>query len=292
MKKLLEPKSRVLLLSIAGLVALALLSAVLRNLTFRPPEPFGFNFSQFLVRPSSIISVGNEIPLWRYLLFGLLLLAIVAIIVFFMDPELRKRFLQRMLRFILSMIAIWWALSYAYDRGALKQILNTTTEAGAPAVAEGSQVPTPIYVPPQINPWLVFGISFVIGLALVVLAWFIYTRRMEKGAHLGLVAVADIAREALEGLQDGHDWDDAIVKAYIRMNEVAEVERGLMRQPSVTPREFAQRMERMGLPGDAVRTLTGLFESVRYGGRTSTQTERDLAAAALSAILHSTGRNQ
>ena len=292
MKKLLDPKIRILLLSGAGLAALALLSAALRNLKFRPPEPFSFNIGQLPVLTPSIISSGTEIPLWRYLLFGILLLIIVSIIVFLMDAEMRKRFLRRMFRFTMSMVAIWLVLTYAYERGTLKQLLPPTATEGGPAAAEAAAaVPPPVYVPPQINPWLVFAISFVIGLGLVLLAWFIYMRRQNNTAHLGLVKVADIARDALDDLQDGHNWDDAIVRAYIRMNEVVIAERGLLRQPSSTPREFAQHMERMGLPGGAVRSLTSLFEGVRYGGKSSSQAERDLAAAALSAILHSCGRS-
>jgi hypothetical protein len=50
-------------------------------------------------------------------------------------------------------------------------------------------------------------------------------------------------------------------------------------------------MERAGLPGEAVRTLTRLFEGVRYGRKTTSRAERDLASAALSAILHDCGVN-
>jgi len=82
------------------------------------------------------------------------------------------------------------------------------------------------------------------------------------------------------------------VQAYIRMNEVVVAERGLIRQPGSTPSEFAHRMERIGLPAEAVRALTGLFEGVRYGAKTSSPAERDLAAAALKAILHHCGRKE
>jgi hypothetical protein len=124
-----------------------------------------------------------------------------------------------------------------------------------------------------------------------LIGWFIYTRRPKLGQALSMAEIAGIAREAREGLQEGQDWDDAIVRCYVRMNEIVTQERGLVRQLGNTPAEFALRMERAGLPGEAVRTLTRLFEGVRYGGKTTSPAERDLAAAALSAILHYCGVN-
>ena len=71
MKRFLEHKGSVVLLAVAGLIALALLSAALRDLTFRPPEPLSFNFNGFsgAVNPGT----GMQIPAWRFFLFGGLL---------------------------------------------------------------------------------------------------------------------------------------------------------------------------------------------------------------------------
>ncbi len=288
MKRLLASKVSVVLFALAGLIALALLSAALRDLSFRPPEPFSFNFGglPILSGPGS----GLNIPVWRYFLFGGLLLLILVVVLFFLDPEVRKRLLLRLLRFALQMVALWLLVTYAYDHGSLKQLLNLLPAAGGSAPAITAQAGVPVYIPPQINPWLVFAVSFGIGLGLVLAGWLVYARRHRSGARLVLADVAGIAREALTDLQPGHNWDDAILRAYTRMHEVVVAERGLIRQPASTPGEFARRMERMGFPGEAVRALTGLFEGVRYGGKTSSQAERDLAASALSAILHYCGR--
>jgi hypothetical protein len=288
MKRLLESKASVALMAITGLIAMLLLSAALRDLTFRLPEPFSFNLGGLLSLSSAGPAV--NIPVWRYVVFGGLLFLILAAILFFLDPELRKRILLRLLRFGLEMLALWILLNYAYQRGSLKLLLNLSPAAGASDSAATAQAGAPVYIPPQISPWLVLAVSFVIGLALVLLGWFIYTRRPKLRAGQALDEVAGIAREALNELQPGHNWDDAIVRAYIRMNEVVTSERGLTRQPGSTPSEFAERMERIGLPGEAVRTLTRLFEAVRYGGKISSRAERDLAAAALGAILSNSGR--
>jgi hypothetical protein len=289
MKRLLESKVTVALLAIAGLIALALLSAALRDLTFRPPVPFSFSFGG-LFAPGNV-GPGMVLPRWKYFMFGGLVILILAVLMFFLDPELRKSMLYKLLRIGLSLAALWWVVTNLFDKNTMEQLLKLPGAGGAGAAAPNLETDLPAFVAPQINPWLVLGISFVVGLALVLVGWVLYKRRPLRGARQAMDEVAGIARDALNDLQPGHNWDDAIVRAYIRMNEVVVAERGLMRTPGSTPSEFAQRMERIGLPAEAVRTLTGLFEGVRYGGRTSSLAERDLAASALAAIVHSCGRS-
>jgi len=288
MKRFLEHKGTVVLLAVAGLIALALLSVALRDLSFRPPEPFSFSFNRFsgAVNPGT----GMQIPAWRFFLFGGLLLLILAVLMFFLDPELRKRILRRLLRIGLALAMLWFIVTYIFDRGALQQFFNLSFSTGNAAATQKSGAA--VYTPPQLSPWLVFAVSFVIALAFVLVGWFIYTRQRRSGQRFAMQEVAEIAADALSQLHSDRNWDDAIVQAYIRMNEVVVAERGLIRQPGSTPSEFAHRMERIGLPAEAVRALTGLFEGVRYGAKTSSPAERDLAAAALKAILHHCGRKE
>jgi hypothetical protein len=289
MNRLLGSKIIIVLLAIGGLLALTLLAAALRDFSFRPAEPFSFNVGQLppLLRP---IGQGQELPGWKILLFGGLLLVVFVVLMLLLDPEIRKRLLRRLFRFFMTMLALWLAMNYAYEHGHLKLTLDLFL-AGGPSASDTPATVFPEYVPPQINPWLVFAVSFGIALVLVLLAWLIYTRRPGAGRAFSMDEIAGIAREAQSGLQEGRNWDDAIVRCYVRMNEVVTQERGLVRQLGTTPAEFALRMERAGLPGEAVRTLTHLFENVRYGGQTTGPAERDLAAAALAAILHDCGVN-
>jgi hypothetical protein len=290
MKRFLEHKGSVILLAVIGLIALVLLSVALRDLSFRPPEPFSFNFNG--VYGSVNPGPGMQIPPWKFFLFSGLLLLILAVIMFFLDEELRKRILIRLLRFGLALAMIWFIATYIFDPSAFRQMFRLPSLAGAPDAATAARAGAPVFTLPQINPWLVFAVSFAIGLGLVLVAWFTYTRRLKFRERLMREEVADIATDALTQLETGRNWDDAIVQAYMRMNEVVVAARGLVRQPGSTPTEFAQRMERIGLPGEAVRTLTGLFEGVRYGSKVSSPAERDLAAAALNAILHYCERSE
>jgi hypothetical protein len=285
MKKYLEAKFFIVLLACVGLAALVLLSIALRDFHFPSVEPFSINLLSGGPPSLAQARTGLEIPVWKFLLFGVLLLIIFAVLLVLMDPEARKRLLFKLFRFVMTLLGIWILINYAYERGSLNQLMNLMPSGDA-AGGTTAQTKLPVYVPPQINFWLVFAASFVVGLALVLFVWFIYRRLARPRSLPPLQDIADIAREALQALQPGHDWDEAIVRAYIRMNQVVTAERGLVRQPGVTPSEFARRMEHAGLPGEAVSSLTHLFEGVRYGGKNSSLADRDLAAAALSAIYH------
>ncbi|HEY3313448.1 MAG TPA: DUF4129 domain-containing protein [Anaerolineales bacterium] len=288
MRKLRESKISIVVVAIAGLIALVLLSAALRELDFQPPVPFSFDLSSFygLVYPGS----GMRVPPWKYFMFGGLLLLVLAVIMFFLDPDLRKKMLRKLLRFALALAAIWYLASNVLKKDSLAQLIKLGSAGAAKADPAADGAIPPVYLPPQLNPWLIFAVSFLVGLALVLYGWMVYSRRMKLRGLLVRDEMAGIAREALDDLQPGRNWDDAIVRAYVRMNEVVSADRGLSRQPGNTPSEFAMRMEHIGLPAEAVRALTRLFEGVRYGGRSSDPADRDLAAAALSAILHSCGR--
>ena len=69
------------------------------------------------------------------------------------------------------------------------------------------------------------------------------------------------------------------------MSDVVADKRQLQRELAMTPQEFAVRLERAGLPGDAVRRLTRLFEVVRYGDRKSAPKDVTEAVNCLNTIL-------
>ena len=71
MKKLLNNKTVVFLIALAGLVALALLAAALRDLKFQPAAPVSFNFGSVQVSGAGFTGP-TDIAMWRYLLFAAL----------------------------------------------------------------------------------------------------------------------------------------------------------------------------------------------------------------------------
>jgi len=286
MRKLLEYKGIVVALALAGLAGLVILTAALGEARFQPAGPSPFSFGP--MRAASGADDVIPFPFLEELFFAILVLTVLAFIYSVLNPKTRKRILMALLRFGLTVLVLGWVMQYVTLE---RQEEAELPEAGRPAseTIPDFSAPPPEFVEPEVNSYLVYIVSFVVALGVVALAWSLLSRRPQARHTAILEDVAGIARRALAGLQDGRDWDDAIIAAYVHMTEVVTAERGLIRQPDVTPAEFAARMEQMGLPGEAARTLTRLFEQVRYGGQASTRQERDLAVAALNAILRACG---
>jgi hypothetical protein len=101
--------------------------------------------------------------------------------------------------------------------------------------------------------------------------------------------IARIARSSLDDLTSGRNSTDVIINCYLRMSDVVSNTRQLHRDIAMTPHEFALRLERAGLPGDAVGRLTRLFEGVRYGDRKSGPKDVNEAVSCLKTILHYCG---
>lgn len=285
MRKLLQHKGVVVALALGGFGGLMGLTAALGQTRFQPAGPFPFAWG-----PMRFSSGANDILSFPYLAEWLLIilgLTLLAIIYGLLHPKTRKRMLLALFRFAITLLMLGWVMQNV--------VLERQGEAWPGAVASAPESPAnfstmpPVFVQPQVSSYLVYFISFVVALGVVALAWGVFARRRQVGYTDTRRDIAEVARQSLNNLQHGRNWDDAIIATYLRMNEVVTAERGLIRPPNVTPSEFAIRMEQMGLSGEAARTLTRLFEQVRYGGQASTRQERDLAVAALNAILRACG---
>ncbi|HSG44363.1 MAG TPA: DUF4129 domain-containing protein, partial [Anaerolineales bacterium] len=101
--------------------------------------------------------------------------------------------------------------------------------------------------------------------------------------------IAKVARTSLRDLSDGRESTDVILNCYFRMSDVVADKKNIRRENAMTPGEFSRRLEQSGLPGDAVRRLTRLFETVRYGNRKAGPQETNEAVACLTTILQYCG---
>ncbi|MCB9110859.1 MAG: DUF4129 domain-containing protein [Anaerolineales bacterium] len=104
-----------------------------------------------------------------------------------------------------------------------------------------------------------------------------------------LEEIGEAARLALDDLAAGVDERDAVIHCYVRMSDIVQHSRNIERGASRTATEFASRLEAAGLPGDSVRRLTRLFESVRYGARVSGLDEIEEAKECLTDIARFCG---
>lgn len=230
-----------------------------------------------------------EIPLWKLIVvWGLVALMIVLIGMLF-SREMRRRLLNLFLRASLIVLATFFLLKNYGDR--LFGFQTLAGNGGAPADAVNTQ-PLPEFQPPQISPVITYLVSFAVAALWILVMWVLY-QGWKKYAALSakkpLDEIANIARSSLHDLHAGRDSSDVIINCYLRMSDVVADKQKLQREIAMTPHEFALRLERAGLPGEAVRRLTRLFEMVRYGDRRSAPKDVSEAVNCLNTILHYCG---
>jgi len=283
MKKL-SGKAFILLVGGVSILVLVILVASLGSLAFKPAIPFAYD----LGNAQRTVPLPEQPPSWNSLIYVAIFLGtVLAVIFFLLPPDLRKKFLRGLLILVVAGILIFLVLT----RTALgPSVAQPTQGGGGPAItipAEATAAPeskiTPVvYHPPALVPWISYVISLGVLLMVAgVVAWVLLRRERERAPFEELGA---IAQTALQDLDEGKDWGDTVLNCYSRMTRAVEGWRGIRRKEGMTPAEFARYLVTAGLPGEAVRGLTGLFERVRYGGRRPAPDDVREASACLAAI--------
>jgi len=292
MRKRFEDKRWGMALAFLALISLILLVGALRTMDFRPGQPIGSSRtngrSVDLSAAAELLGDAAQATFMQQVIFWGGMLVIVLLISSLLSPELRKKLIRTFIRFASFTIIFLYLIKKNPDllAGLLKG-LQPLADAGN--VTPGEQIPPPVFHPPQIPSYLSFIVTFgliILGIAVlwVVIRWWEKQKDLFS-AHKPLKDIADIARLSLKNIEAGQDSNDAIIQCYDRMSHVVNSKRGLQREYSMTPAEFASRLENAGLPREPVERLTRLFESVRYGGRVSGTPEITEAVSCLTSIL-------
>jgi hypothetical protein len=93
------------------------------------------------------------------------------------------------------------------------------------------------------------------------------------------------AQTALDGLRQGKALADVVLRCYADMEQALRTTQGIERRQAMTVREFERQVLQLGLPAQAVTTLTRLFETVRYGRYTPQPEDKTLAIDSLMQIV-------
>ena len=299
MKHFLKDKRVVLFWALLALVSLVALGSALKDVSFLPSQPIGFSNQNSRLTDFSHIAAllvsAAEVPFWRQITFWAGVFVIVLLISSLLSPELRKQLIQTFLKVATFSILLLYVIKNNSDvlAGFVLQIpYMGDTQNTLPS----PQIAPPVFQPPRIPTFLSFLIAFGLILLGSMFLW-ILNRWWEKqkelrSARQPLKEIADIARLSLKDIEAGQDSRDAIIQCYERMSSAVGARRGLQREYSTTPAEFASRLERAGLPREPITRLTRLFESVRYGGRVSGATEINEAVSCLTSILKYCGETQ
>jgi hypothetical protein len=275
-----------------GILALILLASGLHDVHFAEPRQFNraeaetINFSV-----ASLVEELASIPRWKQMLFWVGVYLIVLIATTILSPELRKRLLRAVFRLAILTLVILYVVQNRERFGLAN--LEPLALGGTPSAPPVRNVPPPVFTAPDIPPALTYLLSLAVLLLTFGLLWFFgrgfLARRRRPAKDSSLDEIAEAARSSLHDLSLGRDWEDAILHCYARMTEVVSRRRGFHRAVDVTPSEFAAHLEQAGMPAAAVRRLTRLFESVRYGARTSNPRESAEAADCLREVLQYCG---
>jgi hypothetical protein len=283
-------KRWLLLFCFVVLAAITLLASSLHDVHFQPGRSLSIRPSAetpVLLQASETLS---QTPLWKLLLIWLAFVVNLVLFFYLLPPDVRKRIIRQFISFSIGLLILFIALRY---RILQLPSLNSdpANEANQSPVGLNAGSLPPAFLPPQVTPWMIYLISLGVVLAFLLMAWAAqrWWMRSRAGKYPSLRDFANIAQSSLDDLASGRDWGDVIIQSYARMSAVVSIERGLQRQAAATPREFALRLEKAGLPAEAVNRLTRLFESVRYGTRKSDQADIKEAVACLNTILQACG---
>ena len=291
MRSFFENKRLVLLLAALALGALTVLAVSLNEIPFREAQRFGVEKTaeETPVPAEAIVEqTWVEVPVWKQLLLWVLIALLVVLIGLLLSPEARKRLFLLMIRLAFTI----WVISFVLQNYGDRLFEVDPQEIGSAQQGDGSFTPLPVFEPPQVSPAFSYLISFAFALLCLAVIWGLYRgwkKYFAPSAKKPLGEIARIARSSLGDLSSGRNSSDVIINCYLRMSDVVSNKQQLHRDIAMTPREFALRLERAGLPGEAVKRLTRLFEGVRYGDRKSAPQDVNEAVSCLKTILHYCG---
>ena len=280
-----DSKKRRALLICLLLATLVLLTLGLQNISLQAPTPV--NFEQQNDDTSPYLAALREDRAFIVVAFVLL----IVLLLLFISRIDRKWGIILLVSTVLISFAFYLSSSETIKEVALPaQNVSTPVveEADSPPVQPAAEYETVEFQPPQFSNLFLLFISLAVILFIAFIVWmlFLWQRMQPPVMHIQpLEEIGEVVRSALNELEKGTDGRDAVIQCYVSMNEIVMRSHRVERGASRTASEFVARLEKLGLPGEATRKLTHLFESVRYGANSSQPLEVEEAKACLAEIV-------
>lgn len=158
---------------------------------------------------------------------------------------------------------------------------------GPPGAAGGPTVDPQDVITDEVSPAVTYVVSvIVVALGALLIVMILRIRRRRRGSGDLRNLLADQAERTLESLDPAapRSYPDAITECYARMQDAVREAHGVSRHAAMTPREFLSAVASAGVPLEAMRVLTELFEEVRYGNRPPDPSAVRRARGALQSI--------
>lgn len=217
--------------------------------------------NRFLSIPRSVLQA---------LFLSLLILVPISLILALFSEEMRRTIIQELKRAAVIVIIIAAVI-------IVLRRLNLSGRQGEPLPGMQQAPDMPHWIA-QPSALAAFIIAFLLLSLLLVIGWRAWLQRRPQPLQL----IAAEAQATVQELRAGRDFRNAITECYFRMCQVLQEERRIKRAEGMTPREFAQYLEEIGLASGQAMRLTRLFEAVRYGARTPGAREEREAIECLS----------
>ena len=280
-----KAKRNSLLLLGAVSALIIILAMTIPNLILSPGQPFSLEQGQMGV-PSAIAPLpGGPAFIWIIRgIIGLTLIIFPLYVVFSLFTlEGRKRLIvDTVVIGILLLLTSFIQKLPVKDQKQEPQPINLAPQNLN--IDSGLQISVFSPTPPT---WLTPAV-ILSGSVLVVIVVFVAIRffRRAPPTDFSLDELAQEARNAIESLNTGGDLKVTVIHCYREMTRIVKQQKGIERYATMTVREFEDHLVGIGLPQEALKTLTRLFEQVRYGGALAGSQEEQLALTCLTDIVN------
>ena len=272
-------KRIVLIFLSVTLISIILLSSSLSNLQLHIGKPFpGAGDSESITSPAMAVPSTNIYP--NIFLRGLFALIFLILVI---DVSIRLITLtdvKQILRLVL-IILLLLALAVALPRVTPGKPAISSEESSNLTIPPSLAYPTsPLGRPPQGLIWLILFI-FILGVSLPAIKMLkrqLRSRRVKE-------QLLQEAEYAVNAMKNGEDFKNVIMRCYSQMTCTLQEERRIMRNYSMTVREFEGLLESKGFPPAPVKQLSRLFEKARYGKKQTIIDDEKMAVESLNEII-------
>lgn len=280
---------RVAFIAITVIFALFVLALGVDSLRFGQGYRIGGERAEPEAPETFDLDVAEAVAGYHIIVRVLVLLAAALIVVSLFVRSLRRQLLRSAILIGVALLAL------SFFRPTLPEREEETEQEaggspGAPGAPGGPVVDPHDVISNEVSPLVTYLVSVVV-VALVPLVIITMLRIRRRRRHVDDVRglLADQAEQTLESLGSSrpHTYPDAITECYAQMQRIVRESRGVSRRAAMTAREFISIVVSAGVPGDAVLTLTELYEEVKYGDQLGDSNRVERAKNALRTIAAS-----
>lgn len=276
-------RNSLLLLGTVSLL-ITIIAMGLPNIILSPGQPFALEQAQLGIDGISATVPGGQAIIWVIRgIIGLALIIFPLYVLFSMfTQEGRKRlFADIVVIGILLLLTSFIQKLPAKEQTQEPQPINVAPQN----LNSDSGLPVSVFSPTP-PAWLTPAVILV-GSVLVVIVIFVVIRFFQRtpSSDLLIEELAQEAQNAIHALNTGEDLKVTVIRCYSEMTHIVKKQKGIERDTTMTVREFEDHLTGTGLPQEALKTLTRLFEQVRYGGSLAGKQEEQLAVSCLTEII-------